>query len=146
MQRVLFHKSHDIENKLLIIIHADKMSVQKEIIFSQTKPRAFFLKQNLELFFEPFTLKTHKKGHLITYFHQWQYRHTRASHLFSRKYNQGVARFQKANCFNSHWNNFCFQNTRSRFQDSFKDKYSFTKLKMREMRELFLETIICLSC
>jgi hypothetical protein len=41
MQRVLFHKSHDIENKLLIIIHADKMSVQKEINFSQTKPRAF---------------------------------------------------------------------------------------------------------
>jgi hypothetical protein len=42
MQRVLFHKSHDIENKLLIIIHANKMSVQKEINFSQTKPRAFF--------------------------------------------------------------------------------------------------------
>jgi len=34
MQRVLFHKSHDIENKLLIIIHADKMSVQKETSFS----------------------------------------------------------------------------------------------------------------
>jgi hypothetical protein len=29
MQRVLFHKSHDIENKLLIIIYVDKMSVQK---------------------------------------------------------------------------------------------------------------------
>jgi hypothetical protein len=34
MQRVLFHRSHDIENKLLIIIHADKMSVQEEINFS----------------------------------------------------------------------------------------------------------------
>jgi hypothetical protein len=33
MQRVLFHKSHDIENKLLIIIHADKMRVQKETFF-----------------------------------------------------------------------------------------------------------------
>jgi hypothetical protein len=41
MQRVLFHRSHDIENKLLIIIHADKISVQKETSFSQTKPRAF---------------------------------------------------------------------------------------------------------
>ena len=41
MQRVLFHRSHDIENKLFIIIHADKMSVQKETSFSQTKPRAF---------------------------------------------------------------------------------------------------------
>jgi hypothetical protein len=36
MQRVLFYKSHDIENKLLIIIHADKMRVQKETFFSQT--------------------------------------------------------------------------------------------------------------
>jgi hypothetical protein len=33
MRRVLFHRSHDIENKLLIIIHADKMSVQKENFF-----------------------------------------------------------------------------------------------------------------
>jgi len=33
MQRVHFHRSHNIENKLLIIIHADKMSVQKETIF-----------------------------------------------------------------------------------------------------------------
>jgi hypothetical protein len=41
MQRVLFYKSHDIENKLLIIIHVDKMSDKKEINFSQTKPRAF---------------------------------------------------------------------------------------------------------
>jgi hypothetical protein len=49
MQRVFFHKSHDVENKLLIIIHANKMSVQKETIF--------FLKQNLELFLELFALK-----------------------------------------------------------------------------------------
>jgi hypothetical protein len=41
MQRVLFHRSHDIENKLIIIIHADKMSVQKETNFFKTKPRAF---------------------------------------------------------------------------------------------------------
>ena len=61
MQRAPFHRSHDIKNKLLIIIHADKMSVQKEIIF---------LKQNLELFLEPFILKPIKtKSHLMTYFH-----------------------------------------------------------------------------
>jgi hypothetical protein len=42
MQRiVLFHKIHDIKNKLLIIIHADKMNVQKETSFFHTKPRAF---------------------------------------------------------------------------------------------------------
>ena len=29
MQKVFFHKCYDIENKLLIIIHFDKMSVQK---------------------------------------------------------------------------------------------------------------------
>jgi hypothetical protein len=33
MQRILFYKSHDIENKLLIIIHANKISVQKENFF-----------------------------------------------------------------------------------------------------------------
>jgi hypothetical protein len=38
MQKVLFHKSHDIKNKLLIIIHVYEMSVQREINFSQTKP------------------------------------------------------------------------------------------------------------
>jgi hypothetical protein len=41
MQRVLFHRSHDIENKLFIIIHADKISIKKKTSFSQTKPRAF---------------------------------------------------------------------------------------------------------
>jgi hypothetical protein len=40
MRRVFFHKNYNIENKLLIIIHADKMSVQKETDFFQTKPRA----------------------------------------------------------------------------------------------------------
>ena len=41
MQRILFHKIHDIKNKLLIIIHADKMNVQKKTSFSHTKTRAF---------------------------------------------------------------------------------------------------------
>jgi hypothetical protein len=38
IQRVLLYESHDIENKLFIIIHADKISVQKETSFSRTKP------------------------------------------------------------------------------------------------------------
>ena len=49
MQRILFHKIHDIKNKLLIIIHADKNEWFKK--------RQIFLIQNLELFLEPFTLK-----------------------------------------------------------------------------------------
>jgi hypothetical protein len=48
MQRILFHEIHDIKNKLLIIIHADKNECSK---------REVFLIQNLELFLEPFTLK-----------------------------------------------------------------------------------------
>jgi hypothetical protein len=50
MQRILFHKIHDIKNKLLIIIHADKDEGSK-------KKTIFFLIQNLKLFLEPFTLK-----------------------------------------------------------------------------------------
>jgi hypothetical protein len=50
MQRIFFHKIHDIKNKLLIIIHADKNKFSK-------KRDKFFLIQNLELFLEPFTLK-----------------------------------------------------------------------------------------
>jgi hypothetical protein len=38
MQIVLFYKSHDIENKLLIIIRTDKMSDKK---------KTFFLRKNL---------------------------------------------------------------------------------------------------
>jgi hypothetical protein len=46
-QRVLFHKSHDIKNKLLIIIHANKMSIQKEIIFFSNKTLSFFSSPSL---------------------------------------------------------------------------------------------------
>ena len=62
MQRILFHKIHDIKNKLLII-HADKNECSKrDKFFSQTKPRAFFSSPSL---WKP--IKT--KGHLMTYFH-----------------------------------------------------------------------------
>jgi hypothetical protein len=49
MQRILFHKIHDIKSKLLIIIHA----VKNECL----KRDKILLIQNLELFLEPFTLK-----------------------------------------------------------------------------------------
>ena len=73
MQRILFHKIHDIKNKLLIIIHADKMNVKK-------KRQVVFVKQNLELFLEPFTLKT--KGHLMVYFHQRSHCQTQEQIIF----------------------------------------------------------------
>ena len=49
IQRILFHNIHDIKNKLLIIIHADKDDCSKR--------DKILLIQNLELFLEPFTLK-----------------------------------------------------------------------------------------
>ena len=86
MQRVLFHRSRDIKNKLLIIIHDDKMSVQMETTF---------LKQNLELLLQPFTLKSIKtESHLMTYFHQRQYRRTRASNHFSKKKTKELKEFK----------------------------------------------------
>jgi len=59
MQRILFHKIHDIKNKLFIIIHADKNECSKKKSFSHTKPQAF----SRALHFET-------KGHLMTYFHR----------------------------------------------------------------------------
>jgi len=57
----------------------------------------------------------------MTYFHQkTSLPNTRANNLFFKKENnQRVARFQKQIILDSHRNNFCFQNTRSRFQDLF---------------------------
>jgi hypothetical protein len=58
MQRILFHKIHDIKNKLLIIIHVDKNKCSKrDKVFS--KPQAF----SRALHFE-------RKGHLMMYFHR----------------------------------------------------------------------------
>jgi len=54
MQIVLFQKSHDIENKLLIIIRTGKMSDKKKTFFSKKKP------------FKP----TKTEGHLMMYLHQ----------------------------------------------------------------------------
>jgi hypothetical protein len=61
MQRILFHKIHDIKNKLLVIIYADKNECLKrnELFFSY-KTSSFFSSPSL----------WKQKGHLMTYFHQ----------------------------------------------------------------------------
>jgi hypothetical protein len=41
MQRIFFHKIHDIKSKLFIIIHADKNECSKKTSFSHIKPQAF---------------------------------------------------------------------------------------------------------
>jgi len=92
-----------------------KMNVKKETSF-------FFLKQNLKLFLEPFTLKTYKnkRSSHDVFSPKTSLPNTRANNLFSKKENnQGVTRFQKQIVLDSHRNNFCFQNARSRFQDLF---------------------------
>jgi len=86
-----------------------KMNVQKETSFSQ----------NLELFLDPFTLKQKVISWHI-FIEDLIAKHNSKSSLFQEKNNsQGVARFQKQIVLNSHRNNFCFQNARSRFQDLF---------------------------
>jgi hypothetical protein len=47
MQRVLFHKSHDIENMLLLIIHVDKMCSKGDNFFLN-KTSSFFLSLHFE--------------------------------------------------------------------------------------------------
>ena len=47
MQRVLFHKIHDIKNKLLIIIHADKNKCSKRDKFFSSKTSSFFSSPSL---------------------------------------------------------------------------------------------------
>jgi len=74
MQRILFRKIHDIKNKLLIIIHADKNKCLKRDKLFFSKPLAF----SRALHFET-------KGHLMTYFHQRPHCQTRANNLFSKK-------------------------------------------------------------
>jgi len=77
------------------------MSVQKETIF---------LKQNLELFLKPFTLKPIKiESHLMTYFHQRQYRQIQEQIIAFQEKNQGVARFQKQMLLNLHQTIFVFK-------------------------------------
>ena len=91
-----------------------KMNVQKETSFFSNKTLSFFL--------EPFTLKTHKnkRSSHDVFSPKTSLPNTRANNLFSKKENnQGVARFQNQIVLDSHRNNFCFQNARSRFQDSF---------------------------
>ena len=89
MQRVLFHKIHDIKNKLLIIIHADKNKCSKRDKFFSSKTSSFFSSPSL---WKP--IKT--KGHLMMYFHRRPHCQTQEQIISSKKKNnQGVARFQK---------------------------------------------------
>jgi len=59
MQKYFFHNNHDIRNKLLVIIHAEKISIQKETNFSQTKPQGFTRASCFE------TYKSRKSSHHI---------------------------------------------------------------------------------
>jgi len=81
MQRILFHKIHDIKNKLLIIIHADKNECKK-------RDKLFFSNKTSSFFSSPSVWKPIKtKGHLMTYFHQRPLCQTWANNLFSKKEN-----------------------------------------------------------
>jgi hypothetical protein len=110
MQRILFHNIHDIKNKLLIIIHADKDKCSKRDKFFSYKTSSFFSSPSL----------WNKRSSHDVFSPKTSLPNTRAYNLFSKKENnQGVARFQNQIVLDSHRNNFCFKNARSRFQYSF---------------------------
>ena len=136
MQRVLFHRNHAIENKLIIIIHADKISVQEEINFSQTKPRVFAQALHFE------TYKNRRSP--LMYLHQMtNIANTGANHLFSKKKPESC-KISKANCFKLTSKQFMFLKCKIKISKFILEKYSSTKLKIREMREWSLKIIICL--
>jgi len=110
-----FHKIHDINNKLLIIIHADQNECLKWDKFFSNKTSSFFSSPSL---WKP--KKKNKSSPHDVFSPKTSLPNARAHNLFYKKENnQGVARFQKQIVSDSHRNNFCFQNARSRFQDSF---------------------------
>jgi len=79
MQRILFHKIHDIKNKLLIIIHADKNECSQRDKFFSYKTSSLFSSPPL---WKP--IKT--KGHLTMYFHRRPHCQTQEKIIsFSRK-------------------------------------------------------------
>jgi len=76
MQEYFFIRFMTSRTNYSLLFMLIKMSVKKK--------DKFFFKQNLELFLEPFTLKT--KGHLMVYFHQRPHCRTQEQIIyFSRK-------------------------------------------------------------
>jgi len=56
----------------------------------------------------------------MTYFHQRQYRQTQEQIIFFPRKKNELQEFMSKLFQTLHQNNFCFQNARSRFQDSFR--------------------------
>jgi hypothetical protein len=76
MQEYFFIRFMTTRTNYSLLFMLIKMSVKKK--------DKFFFKQNLELFLEPFTLKT--KGYLMVYFHQRPHCRTQEQIIyFSRK-------------------------------------------------------------
>jgi hypothetical protein len=122
-----FHKIHDIKNKLLIIIHADKIKVQKRDKFFSYKTSSFFSSPSL----------WNKRSSHDVFSPKTSLPNTKANNLFSKKENnQGVARFQKQIVLDSHWNNFLFLKCKIKISRSILDPYSFTKLKKKRNERL----------
>jgi len=95
----------------LLLFMLIKKKGSKREIFSQTKPRAFSRAFHFE------THKNRKSPHDILSL-KTILPNTRANNLFPKEKNR-VARIQEQIVSKLHQNNFCFQNARSRFQDSF---------------------------
>jgi len=105
------------------------------------KKRQIFLKQNLELFLEPFTLKTYKniKSPRDILSPKEKSPNTRADNLFSKKKPKSC-KISKANCFKLTSKQFLFLKCKIKTLRFILDKYFSTKLKMREIREWSLKS------
>jgi hypothetical protein len=83
----------------------------------------------------------------MTYFHQRQYCRTQEQVIsFPRKKTKTKSsKNSRANCFKLTSKQFLFSKCKIKISRFILNRYSFTKLKRREMREWSLKIIICLS-
>ena len=110
MQRYFFIRFMTSRINYSLLFMLIKINVQKRDKFFSYKTSSFF--SSLSLW--------NKRSSHDVFSPKISLPNTRANNLFSKKENnQGVARFQKQIVLDSHQNNFCFQNARSIFQDSF---------------------------
>jgi len=128
MQKILFHNSHDIKNKLHIIIHADKISVQKETTFSQTKPRAFS---------QALLLWNSQKWKVTSWYTitNDNIAYTKTSYLLSKN-NHGVV-ISKTNCFKLISKQFLFSKCKMKISKFILGKDSFTKTKNEKGEKVY---------
>jgi hypothetical protein len=132
----LFHRSRDIASKLLIIIHADKMSIRKKLDnFFSNKTSSFYL--NL-LLWNP---QKQKVTSLCT-FNNFNISDTRTNHLF---FLPKIPR-ELQDCFKLTSKQFSFSKCKMfKISKLIMDKDFFTKTKKKRLFEVIIYPNNCQS-